>query len=175
MLMLGFVLDYSRRREVNDDYEIVVVANTVETSKSVAEVPKCQMIRQQVFQREQKIAPELDFDGEDFAESTFHILIYYYEVSRKVPFATVRGRPIDYPKGVKLERMCVLRPYRRQKFGRLLLEAFESHARVSGFRDIWLHAQLGAVEFYKAHGFRLAGGPFLEAGINHYLMTKHIN
>ena len=156
-------------------YQTVLIIDTSITSSFLVDILRCQLVRRDVFQKEQGIAGELDFDGKDFAGGTFHILIYNQTEGKKTPVATVRGRKIDYPKGVKLERMCVLPAHRRQKLGQKLLDVFEFHASALGFREIWLHAQLGASEFYSRRGYRFVGGPFLEAGLEHYLMTKSLS
>ncbi len=155
-------------------YQTALIIDTSITSSSLVDILQCQIVRREVFQKEQGIARELDFDDKDFAGGTFHILIYNHTEGKKTPVATVRGRRIDYPKGVKLERMCVLPAHRRQKLGQKLLDVFEFHASALGFREIWLHAQVGASKFYLARGFRFVGGPFLEAGIEHYLMAKSL-
>lgn|SRR3989344_4894843 len=155
------------------DCEVLVITQAMKDSD--LRIFECQALRRVVFQQEQGIAAELDCDGEDFGKDTFHLLLFDCIDDIKTPVATVRGRPIEEPKGIKLERMCVLDQFRDAGLGSLLLHDFEVHAREIGVANVWLHAQIRSVEFYRKHGYRSTGELFLEAGINHYLMTKALS
>ena len=131
-----------------------------------------QMIRHQVFQQEQGVEPELDFDGLDAL--TPHFLVYRQEQ----PVGTARLRSLDTPspekQSVKLERMAVLSAYRGQGIGRELLQVAIAFAQSQGFAEIRLNAQTQAKAFYQKLGFEPYGSEFYEAGIAHIAMKKYL-
>lgn len=75
----------------------------IETEK---ELTDAESIRRQVFQKEQGIAEEIDFDGKD--NEADHIIAYFEEK----PVGTTRVRYIDDGKTAKIERTAVLREFR---------------------------------------------------------------
>jgi predicted GNAT family N-acyltransferase len=79
--------------------------------------------------------------------------------------ARVRFVKIDC---AKIERMAVLKTYRKQGAGTTLLSFILSHIETS---QVIPHAQWAAIPFYKACGFRETNGPFFEAGIKHIKMV----
>jgi predicted GNAT family N-acyltransferase len=130
-----------------------------------------QMIRHQVFQQEQGVESELDFDGLDGL--TPHFLVYRQEQ----PVGTARLRFLDAGlerQSVKLERMAVLSAYRGQGIGRELLQAAIAFAQSQGVAEIRLNAQTHAKAFYQKLGFKPYGSEFDEAGIAHIAMKKHL-
>ncbi|MBI4780179.1 MAG: GNAT family N-acetyltransferase [Oscillatoriophycideae cyanobacterium NC_groundwater_1537_Pr4_S-0.65um_50_18] len=131
-----------------------------------------QKIRHQVFQQEQGVEPELDFDGLD--NLTPHFLAY----RQGQPVGTARLRSLDAPglerHSVKLERMAVLSAYRGQGIGRELLQAAIAFAHSQGIAEIRLNAQTYAKAFYQKLGFEPYGSEFQEAGISHIAMKKHL-
>jgi predicted GNAT family N-acyltransferase len=80
--------------------------------------------------------------------------------------ARVRFVKIDC---AKIERMAVLKTYRKQGAGTTLLSFILSHIETS---QVILHAQWAAIPFYKACGFRKTNGSFFETGIKHIKMVK---
>lgn len=123
-------------------------------------------IRTAVFQIEQGIAPSLDWDGLDL--KSVHLL------------ATVGGegagcarlRECEDSSTVKLERLAVLKPYRRQGIGGEIVQTAIAYSQSQGYTTLVLHAQLPTVEFYKQLGFTAVGEPFEEAAIVHLKMKK---
>ncbi len=124
-----------------------------------------QMIRHQVFQREQNVKPDLDFDGLD--DITPHLIAYY----QNEPVGTARIRSLDLYK-VKLERMAVLSVYRGRGIGRALVREAIAFAKAQNISEIQLNAQVHAKEFYRKLGFEPYGEEFDEAGITHVSMKK---
>jgi predicted GNAT family N-acyltransferase len=116
-------------------------------------------IRRQVFIEEQGVPPELEWDEED--PRCVHVLARLKD-GRGVGTARMCGTHIG--------RMAVLAPWRRRGVGTALLQALLDLAREEGAPRVRLHAQVHAVEFYRAHGFVAAGGQFMEAGIPHIQM-----
>ncbi|NND59877.1 MAG: GNAT family N-acetyltransferase [Gammaproteobacteria bacterium] len=121
-------------------------------------------IRETVFVVEQKVDPELEWDGED--ESSLHVLA---APSGEAPVATGRLQPDG-----KIGRMAVLEQWRGQGLGKLLLKHLVQAAADAGHDHVYLHAQSHALPFYAAAGFVADGPEFDEAGIPHRLMRRVI-
>jgi len=126
-------------------------------------------IREQVFVNEQEVSPEEEYD--EFEDISTHFLARV----DGIPAGTARWRPTA--KGIKLERFAVLKPYRRLGVGQALVKGVledialqKSH--VAQF--LYLHAQLPAVSLYEKFGFKTEGKTFIECGIVHYSMKKHL-
>lgn len=123
-------------------------------------------IRRQVFVEEQHIPADLEWDSAD--ADCLHALARNHF---GVPLAT--GRLLEHVPGVaKIGRMAVLRPMRGTQIGRQVLEALMAEARQQGYREVLLHAQLSAENFYLRAGFQRRGEPFEEAGIGHVEMVR---
>ncbi len=71
-------------------------------------------------------------------------------------------------------RMAVLPVYRNQGIGSALLNKLLDIARQQGLPEVFLHAQIAAVGFYKAHDFTVCSDEFMDAGIAHVTMKKPI-
>jgi predicted GNAT family N-acyltransferase len=69
-------------------------------------------------------------------------------------------------------RMAVLAAFRGKGIGGALLEALMKAAQARGDREVMLSAQVGALPFYRAHGFEPEGEEYMEAGIRHQAMRK---
>jgi GNAT superfamily N-acetyltransferase len=76
---------------------------------------------------------------------------------------------------VQLRAMAVYDEWRGKGIGRLLVQAFENHARETGYKKIILHARKVALGFYESMGYKVTGGEFTEVGIPHYMMEKSAN
>ena len=102
-----------------------------------------QSIRQIVFQQEQNVDPDLDFDGLD--DKATHIVAY----ADDQPVATARIRQLS-DRTLKLERMAVLADYRGKGIGQQMVQL----AIVEGDRQqapqIKLNAQTQAKAFYES-------------------------
>ena len=73
-----------------------------------------------------------------------------------------------------LQRMAVLDAYQGQGLGSILLKEAEDFAQEQGFQTISLHAQLGALKFYRNNGYQEVGKIFEEAGIQHITVEKSL-
>ncbi|HEY1130061.1 MAG TPA: YbgC/FadM family acyl-CoA thioesterase [Roseateles sp.] len=123
-------------------------------------------IRRQVFIEEQHIPADMEWDSAD--ASCLHALA---RNRFGVPLAT--GRLLEHVPGVaKIGRMAVLRPMRGTRIGRQVLDALMAEAKKQGYREVLLHAQLSAENFYLRAGFQRRGEPFEEAGIGHVEMVR---
>ncbi|KAA9019470.1 GNAT family N-acetyltransferase [Niallia endozanthoxylica] len=126
-------------------------------------------MRKEVFVKEQGVPLEDEFDQFDTLDGICeHILVHYNEQ----PVGTGRIRFID---GVgKLERICILEPYRKCGLGKVIINALEEIAEEQGASQVKLHGQTQAEGFYKKLGYRTASDIFMEDGIPHILMLKEL-
>jgi predicted GNAT family N-acyltransferase len=66
--------------------------------------------------------------------------------------------------------MAVETNQQRKGIGKLLVEELLSFCKSNGIKEIICHARNNAVSFYLNLGFEIYGAPFVEVGIQHYLM-----
>ena len=118
---------------------------------------KLSEVRRLVFIEEQKVPEQLEWDGED--ESSIH---YLAEIDDKI-VAVARLKPDG-----QLGRMAVLKEYRSQGVGHKLLQFIIKN--LGNRKNIYLHAQVSAIPFYKKHNFIECGDIFYEADIPHTKM-----
>jgi len=124
-------------------------------------------VRRQVFVREQGISEDLVFDGHD--REALHMVV---KVGEKV----IGSARVQFLAGnqAKLERMAVLKRYRRKGIGKEMLLFLNTVWKDKRVQQVIIHAQLEVVPFYKLCGFDELGLPFREAGIKHIKMSKQI-
>lgn len=125
-------------------------------------------IRHQVFMVEQGVPPEREIDKDE--ANSVHFVLYS---DKKEPMATVRLLPLENGK-MKLQRMAVLKEYRRQSLGQKIVEEAENFARRHGYNTILLGAQLPAVPFYEKMGYKAYGDVFIDADMEHLNMEKRL-
>jgi len=123
-------------------------------------------IRRRVFQDEQGVSAEEEFDADD--DRAVHVL------ARVGPTAVGTARLLFDSGHAKVGRMAVLRAWRRRGVGRALLDTCVGIAGKRGVTQLVLHAQVHAIPFYTALGFSVAGEEFEEAGIPHRRMERHL-
>ena len=124
------------------------------------------LLRHEVFVIGQAVPEEEEWDGLDELPSTRHLVA---RDSGGTPIGTARLLP-----GGKIGRMAVLGAHRGKGVGSALMEALLEMARAQGEGRCELGAQLHAIPFYERHGFGAEGGIFLDAGIEHRLMTRKL-
>ena len=135
--------------------------------KTDADLKKALDIRQKVFVEEQNVPLADEFDEFDtLGESCQHILAHYNEQ----PVGTGRLRIVNG--AGKLERICILKPYRQDGLGKIIINKLEEIAKAKGISQVKLHGQTHAEEFYKKLNYQTASDEFTEDGIPHILMTK---
>ncbi|CAH2715327.1 putative N-acetyltransferase YjcF [Neobacillus rhizosphaerae] len=142
-------------------------------SKRIAidnDLKKAFHIRKEVFVEEQGVPLEDEFDEFDtLNELSEHILVYYNEQ----PVGTGRVRWVD---GFgKLERICILEPYRKFGLGKVIIKALEAIVEEKGISQVKLHGQTQAEGFYKKLGYQTSSSIFMEDGIPHILMKKELS
>jgi predicted GNAT family N-acyltransferase len=124
-------------------------------------------IRKEVFVEEQGVPLEDEFDEFDHLNGQCeHILVYFEEQ----PVGTGRVRWVN--EFGKLERICIMEPYRKSGLGKVIITALEEIAQEKGAARVKLHGQTHAEGFYKKLGYKSSQSVFIEDGIPHLLMTK---
>lgn len=130
---------------------------------SLKDLLRVYSVRSIVFVEEQNCPYDIEVDGLDF--TAMHVL---GEIDNE-PFAAGRIRFLgEY---VKFERLAVRKAFRGMGYGNQLIEFMMGAAREKGYSKFKLHAQTHALEFYEKHGFRAKGDVFMEADMEHQLMT----
>jgi predicted GNAT family N-acyltransferase len=124
-------------------------------------------IRTKVFQEEQGVSAELEFDGLD--ASATHLLAQIKD--RAVGTARIREIDGDI---VKIERLAVLPDYRKQGIGKQLMVSALSAITQRGKFLVLVHAQEYVIQLYQQLGFEVVGEKFNEAGIPHVKMIKQL-
>ncbi|MDW7614986.1 GNAT family N-acetyltransferase [Peribacillus simplex] len=126
-------------------------------------------IRKEVFVEEQGFQLESEFDEFDTLNApSEHILVYYNEQ----PVGTGRLRVVD---GLgKLERICILEPYRKFGLGKIIIKTLEEIAKEMELSLVKLHGQTQAEGFYKKLGYQTSSDVFMEDGGPHLLMKKEL-
>ena len=124
-------------------------------------------VRRQVFVQEQGISEDLVLDGQD--KEALHIAVK--DGVRVIGSARVQFLADNR---AKLERMAVLRSFRRRGIGRRIISFLNEELRNRQLRQVILHAQYSAIVFYKSCGFEESGLPFWEAGMKHIKMQRSI-
>ena len=127
-------------------------------------------IRNNVFVEEQGFREE--FDGID--HRAVHLVLFCDDI----PAATCRFfKEQDTEQDSDtylLGRMAVLKTYRGQDFGSLLLQRAEAEMKQAGAKTVKLHAQQRAVPFYEKNGYSAYGDIEPEEGYPHVWMMKRL-
>ncbi|RNF20497.1 actyltransferase-like protein [Trypanosoma conorhini] len=140
-------------------------------------------IRMRVFVQEQGVPVSIEKDKHD--AHAVHFVLYdegdpMRQRKQRCPAAAARLRVVkhcgvhayDAPVA-KVERVCVLKPYRGKKCGVLVMQAVERYAREKmGVSALVLHSQAPVREFYKKLGYHETSEEFMEANISHLTMSK---
>ncbi|MEK4287119.1 GNAT family N-acetyltransferase [Paenibacillus sp. FSL P4-0502] len=127
-------------------------------------------IRKKVFVEEQGVPLNDEFDEFDTLNGECEHVLAYYDGQ---PVATGRIRFLD---GLgKLERICILEPYRKFGIGKRIISALEEIVVEKGHQKVKLHGQTQAEGFYKKLGYRASSTGFMEDGIPHLLMIKDLS
>lgn len=131
------------------------------------ELPAIQAIRRLVFQTEQEVASELDFDGQD--EISEQIIAYLDDQ----PVGTARIRYLDN-RTAKIERLAVLSIARGQGIGKKIMETALEVVATKDIKEVLIHAQEYIKGLHQQLGFEQEGERFEEAGISHVKMRKKL-
>ena len=118
-------------------------------------------IRYEVFVDEQNVPEELEIDGLD--DEAKHVLAFVDEV----PIGT--GRILS---DGHIGRLAVLKKYREQGAGKLMMKELMKWAQNMNLEKVWLSSQWHAHSFYLDLGFVCVGEIYEEAGIDHIKMFR---
>ena len=118
-------------------------------------------IRYKVFVNEQNVPEELEIDGLD--NEAKHVLAFVDEV----PIGTGRIQNDGH-----IGRLAVLKKYRRQGAGKLIMKELIKWAQDMSLEKVWLSSQWHAHSFYLDLGFVCVGEIYKEAGIDHIKMFR---
>jgi predicted GNAT family N-acyltransferase len=143
---------------------MTAIAVSVRTIANPSEREAAFDIRRRVFQDEQGVSAEEEFDADD--DRALHALALVADS----PAGT--GRVVFQPGYAKIGRMAVLKAWRRHGIGRAILHHLIAVARARGVGHFVLHAQVHAIPFYTAAGFTVVGDEFEEAGVPHRRMER---
>ena len=135
----------------------------VEIVKWIDDHTQLKNIREQVFIQEQKVTPELEWDGMD--EKAMHFLVFKDEE------AIGCARALVIKNYMQLGRMAVLKKYRGIGVGSALLEKAIVTAKLNQLSSIHISAQCNALDFYVKFGFEVMSDIYLDAEILHRDMT----
>lgn len=122
------------------------------------------IVRTNVFVEEQQVPAHIEND--DLEQEAFHFVGY---IDQK-PIAAGRFRMVD--DYAKLERICVLKPYRGKALGKALILQMEQSLIEKGINRAKLGAQTHAEPFYRHLGYHTVSEVFFEANMPHVLMEK---
>lgn len=121
-------------------------------------------VRMDVFVEEQGVPAEIEIDELD--DRAYHWLALGTDSQ---PIATVRMLSNGH-----IGRMAVVAEHRSEGIGSALLQQCIDFARISGLFDVYLHAQIQAIDFYQRHGFITTSEEFMDAGIPHRSMRLQL-
>ncbi|HET8858920.1 GNAT family N-acetyltransferase [Marivirga sp.] len=144
----------------------MISVKVVETEEELKQIFA---IREEVFVKEQKVAPEEEYD--EFEEISTHFIA---TDDNGNSCGTARWRFTE--KGIKLERFAVLKNYRGKGIGQALVKAVIDHVREnpqSKGKKMYMHAQIPAITLYSRFGFKKVGEQFEECNIMHYQMELY--
>jgi predicted GNAT family N-acyltransferase len=136
----------------------------VRPTRDEREVAAALALREEVFVGEQGVSLAEERDGRD--DEALHLVV----VDDGAVVATCRL--LVEGATVKLGRMAVSRTRRGLGLARALLTEAEAQARALGAERMVLAAQLGAQTLYDRAGYGAYGDVFLDAGIEHVMMSK---
>lgn len=144
-----------------------VLAYEVRRVQGKDEMAAALELRHEVFCVEQGVPVQEELDGRD--GEGLHLV----GVSDGILVATCRLLFVGPT--VQFSRLAVSQGARRQGIASALLELADAECRAGGARRLVLHAQTYARGLYEAAGYESRGRVFMEAGIEHIAMEKHVS
>lgn len=141
-------------------YEVKIVETNEELELAFA-------VRKEVFVEEQGVPLHLELD--EYDDTAIHFIVK----DGLQTIGAARLREVENKVG-KVERVCVLEPYRGKKLGFLIMQKVEDYANAHGFKKLKLNAQSYAIPFYEKLQYVVTSPEFMDAGIPHRSMEKMI-
>lgn len=139
---------------------------SIKLVENESEMKEVLRIRKTVFVEEQNIPKDRERDGLD--EKATHFLVKF----RNRPIGAARARFLGNTG--KLERISLLRSYRRRGYGKRMVDYLVKYCEEKGVSEIVLYSQLYLKEFYERCGFKSRGKIFFEAGAKHIEMYRKV-
>lgn len=124
-------------------------------------------IRNEVFVAEQGFVYEFD----EIDDKAIHFVLY---TSSDIPVATCRVFEGDEVNLFVLGRLAVLKEYRGNGYGKMIVFEAEKHIKNIGGRFLMLHSQCRIKDFYKKIGYTEFGDIEYEEDCPHVWMKKTI-
>jgi predicted GNAT family N-acyltransferase len=152
-------VDFSWADQVMSQEEIRVRLGSWEDLREEASV-----IRFEVFVQEQQVPLNLELDEMDALSLHAVALDAQGEV-----IATGRLLPDGH-----IGRMAVRQSERKKGVGAHVLRSLMEAAKLKGYAEVVLGAQIHAKGFYERHGFAEFGEVFMDANIPHVMMKKSL-
>ncbi|KXO82969.1 GNAT family acetyltransferase [Acinetobacter venetianus] len=121
------------------------------------------LIRKLVFISEQNIPEQDEWDDQDAISQ--HFVVY----DHNQPIATARLLANN-----SVGRVAVLKAYRGQGIGRLIMLEIIAYAQAQKRPSLQLSSQVHAISFYEKLGFSIQGDEYDECGIPHIEMVMPI-
>jgi predicted GNAT family N-acyltransferase len=143
------------------------MSNVIVKVADSEEFAAIQTIRKSVFQEEQGVDPDLDFDGED---ETCDQLIASLD---KEYVGTARIRYLNETTA-KIERLAVLPIARGYGVGKKIMQKALEVIDSKNIPEVLIHAQEYIKALYQQLGFQQEGEVFEEGGIRHVKMRKKV-
>ncbi len=134
--------------------------------------PELRKVRTTVFVDELDVPPELEADALD--PDCVHVIA---RTPEGTPVGTGRLVPpnLAHAKGAaRIGRLAVLSDWRGRGIGAAMLQALLDLSKANGWHEVVLSAQVTALDFYLRHAFMPFGDRFVEAGIEHQAMRRHL-
>jgi predicted GNAT family N-acyltransferase len=144
-----------------------VLTYEVRRARGEQEMAAALELRHEVFCVEQGVPVYEELDGRD-GEG-----VHLVAISNGVLLGTCRLLFVGPT--VQFSRLAVRKSARRQGIASALLALADEETRAGGARRLVLHAQTYARSLYESAGYEPRGRIFMEAGIEHIAMEKHLS
>ena len=155
-------------RQALTDFEAGAAMVEVKVGSWAEQAAAALPLRHAVFAQEQGIAAGLMSDAAD--ATALHA-----SALNRFGSTVASGRLLQPQPGLgQIGRMVVHAGVRGAGFGQVVLQALTDAACARGDTALLLHAQIGAVGFYRRAGFVEEGPVFEEAGVAHQTMRRRL-
>ena len=144
-----------------------VLTYDVRRARGEQEMAAALELRHEVFCVEQGVPVYEELDGRD-GEG-----VHLVAISNGILLGTCRLLFVGPT--VQFSRLAVRKSARRHGIASALLALADEETRAGGARRLVLHAQTYARSLYESAGYEPRGRIFMEAGIEHIAMEKHLS
>jgi len=131
----------------------------VKNKKELYQVFKIRFV---VFIKGQNVPKDIERD--EFDKTAKHVILFY----KNKPVGCARIRFMNGK--AKLERIAVLKRYRGEGFGKVIVNYLVKYCKNRKIKNIYMNAQYYLKGYYRKFGFEPKGKPFMETKIKHIKM-----